>query len=295
MLHLERMLSARGVTLILLHHFSPAHVLGGQTYHGHNRTAEPMHERLARDLGVTSASLRNATGLPSAWATAIEPAMELCEFACAFFADNIHPNPCGQRFLAQIATSALVRVLRAGLKAPIATAPAQRMRTKCWSVVGNGPAEHNLFAASNSIGWELINLKGRGLHGQTVHVYKYVHISRSPGARIEFRNVTCTEHEVLRVYHLAGVTANLGSGRARVEIDGTPALSTSGAAYFNGYLQNQGGVFMTTDFVMPRVQRRSWSKPSTAHSVAVIALNETDHPRRGSYGAAINALVCAPA
>ena len=103
MRHLASLLADLGISLILLHHFAPAFLVGGSTYKGLRHTGEPVHERLASGgAHLTSASLQKATGLPSAWAPPSEPALSTCAFACAFTSDNIHPNPCGQRFLAQV-------------------------------------------------------------------------------------------------------------------------------------------------------------------------------------------------
>lgn len=313
MRQLARLLSAHGITLLLLHHFAPAHLLGGATYHGHKHTGEPVHERLANELQLTSVSLRNATGLPSAWATASEPAIGLCAFACAFSADNIHPNPCGQRFLAQIATRALVHVLRTALRTGLLrrapdspSAPGQRQRapTKCWSVVGDGSrTDHNLRPFVTPMGWELINLKawqgGRAVHGTVEKLYKFAYVARSAGARIVFRDIHCTEGEQLRIFHLAGTT--IAMGRARVEINGVPARTTAGKTHMSGYMRGQGALFVSTDFVIPSPPlpspigmwgslRSMWRRSDS--TVAVIALNESDHPTRRQHGFALNAIVC---
>ena len=318
MRQLARLLSDYGITLIILHHFAPAYLLGGSTYHGNTHTGEPVHEQLARDLQLTSASLRNATGLPSAWAPADKPALRLCAFACAFSADNIHPNPCGQRFLAQIATRALVRMLRTALAgAPEAPdeAPAKRQipPPKCWSVVGDGSRTgHNLQTLAKPRGWALINLKawqGKAVHAAVQSVYKFAYLARSPGARIEFRDIACSERENLRMFHLASST--IAMGRARIEIDGLPALTTRGEPHMTGYRQGQGALFVSTDFVVPPSSKRPstyqptstgvWSRVSSlwrsphASKVAVITLNESDHPSRRQYGFALNAIVCVPA
>ena len=109
MRHLASLLADLGISLILLHHFAPAFLVGGSTYKGRRHTGEPVHERLASGgAHLTSASLQKATGLPSAWAPASEPALSTCAFACAFTSDNIHPNPCGQRFLAQVSCPAFL-------------------------------------------------------------------------------------------------------------------------------------------------------------------------------------------
>ena len=303
---LARTLSAHGVVLVLLHHFAPAFIVGGKPYFGHRSTGEPAHEKLAENWGLTSASLRNASGLPSAWARANQAALRPCSFACAFSADNHHPTACGQRYLAQIATSALTRVLRAAADRSMAlaveggspAAPPQLaapVHTKCWSVIGSTDAERNLLPspAANASGWRLLNLKGHehGMSNVMAAVYKLVFIAQAADARIEFENITCSADERLRVFHIAGETMQLG--RARVEIDGQPAVTTKGLDHMSGYWQSQGAIFVSTDFVIPTRKRM--------HTIAVVTLNESDNPAARNadqlthrFGFAINALICVP-
>ena len=290
---LASMLKDLGITLILLHHFAPAFILGGSTYHGHRYTGERVHEQLASEVGLTTASLLKATGLPSAWSPATMPALTECELACAFQLDNVHPNPCGQRFLAQIATRAIIQVLgtahaRRSAAAAAAAEKAPRNRVfptaKCWSLVGNGSEADRNLIASQATGWEVVNLKKQPVHDMVRNVYKFVYLTGRPNSQITFQGIGCTERERVRIFYIAGETMNLG--RARVEIDGQPAATPAGLSYMSGYLRGQGSLFMSTDFMMPLIPRRR-------HTVTVVALNETDNPRSPHrFGFAINAIVC---
>ena len=221
-----------------------------------------------------------------------------------------------------------MRVLRSALqRAPDSPlAPVQRRQlapTKCWSVVGDGTGtSHNLRPLATPVGWQLVNLKGwqRGktMHGMVKSVYKFAYVAHSPGARIEFEGIRCTEGEVLRVFHLAGTTTSMG--RARIEINGMPAMTTAGARHMSGYMRGQGALFISTDFVIPSTAadavadagagkslrrlwprlRSAWQRTSSSavarirSTVAVISLNESDHPSGRQYGFALNAMVCRP-
>ena len=187
----------------------------------------------------------------------------------------------------QIATAALVQVLRAAEAQPADNSPEVHAapRTKCWSLVGNGSAADHNLRASQAAGWRLRNLKGQPVHGMVQRLYKFVYITHTPNAPVKFGGITCSHHERVRIFHLRGQEMSLG--RARVEIDGRPAVTPEGARYMSGYRKKQGALFDSTDFVIPRSSR-------TSHTVTVIALNETDNPYRGGFGFALNAIVCVP-
>ena len=187
----------------------------------------------------------------------------------------------------QIATAALVQVLRAAEAQPADNSPEVHAapRTKCWSLVGNGSAADHNLRASQSAGWRLRNLKGQPVHGMAQRVYKFVYITSTSNGLIEFGGITCSHDERVRIFYLRGQEMSLG--RARVEIDGRPAVTPEGARYMSGYRKKQGALFESTDFVIPRSSRKS-------HTVTVIALNETDNPDWGGFGFALNAIVCVP-
>ena len=61
---LLRVLLPRGTLVVLLHHFTPAFMLGGGGYKGSiNATGEYKHERLARHYDLSSVSVGEAMGL----------------------------------------------------------------------------------------------------------------------------------------------------------------------------------------------------------------------------------------
>ena len=183
------------VVLVLLHHFSPIFLLGSPGYKGGiTITAEPAHEQAARELGLTSASFKNATGLPSWWARG-DPARAVhpCLFTCVFHHDGIHPNACGHRWLGQLTAATLLRVFDAASAAAsrppgrpssrhgaerASSERAKRAQTaaRCWSLVGAArPDDVNLVPADAG-GWKKQNLKGR-VHPQMATIYKMVFCS----------------------------------------------------------------------------------------------------------------------
>ena len=104
-----------GIVVVVVEHFAPSFLPGVGGYKGLMRTSEPTHEQLAQQHNLTSVSMRNATGLPTVWAAASGTALQPCAFACGFSSDQIHPNPCGQRWMAQLTTTALQSLLESAL------------------------------------------------------------------------------------------------------------------------------------------------------------------------------------
>ena len=221
---LLRELLQRGTLVVLLHHFSPAFMAGAAGYKGiFNVTGEAKHTRLARHYGLSSISVGEAVGLSRhsivmrrarALANHGRPLqtmderrkaiiyderhamMHPCSFTCRFTSDLIHPTPCGQRLMGQLATHAVRRLLlldgprshsasrscqspTAALSTPesrpcvvlptrlsqrrvqrnliSSVSRACRISAKCWSNVGP-PAGWNLKPTRNE-GFKLVNLK----------------------------------------------------------------------------------------------------------------------------------------
>ena len=132
---LVRELMSRGTLIVMLHHFTPTFMAGGNGYKGiHNDTGELKHTRLANHYGLSSVSVGEVVGLSrrsavyrrasertagverhgrdsSARAIERDAMLDPCAFACSFADDLVHPTTCGQRMLGQMASHALRRLL----------------------------------------------------------------------------------------------------------------------------------------------------------------------------------------
>lgn len=325
---LLRRLQARGVVTVLLHHFAPFFMVQRRG-DGHLGTQELRHETLARQYKLTSASLRVATGLPSEWAPTVQlPVASPCAFSCGF-ADQRHPNPCGQRWLAQLATEAVWRTLhpsglaRSRRSSCATTSVPAYSKPVCWSVVGDEKDWNLLPSASGTSNfWRLTNLKKGNIGVQTA-VYKMTYLSRAAGSRIVFRGIDCgADATKLRVMHLIG-GRTLGHGRAQVEINGVIAGETT------SFVRGPGTYIHYSDFQVPRTPiettkadsfksrlteialgcRRGWwpgcwrgpkvtpNMIAQGLEVSIRVLNKTDHPvetwnSHGSIGFSVSALIC---
>ena len=139
----------RGTLVVLLHHFTPNFIVGGEGYKSlHNVTAEAKHSRLVQHYGLSSVSVGEAVGLShlsTAWKRAATAQtvgqhafhrtqgrtsktggdgaamLHPCAFLCSIFTtkDGIHPSPCGQHMMGQLATYAVRRLLRLDEKTPV--------------------------------------------------------------------------------------------------------------------------------------------------------------------------------